>query len=207
MTIDKALEEYLPGYLTLSPKQREFLVALHSLAGRASAHGYFLQKFFDQHGDVMMQGDGWSEFQVFSFKSGKRSSVDGIILSNSCDISLGNKRARPPKVTFAPIVKLSAVRARFEEWGFNAQQIKGRLKAIREQSPTATFYLPANGPLDEEHVVFLDDLHSIQVSLCEKSKKLFRLSEEGHYLLIFKLSVHFCRRHGSQSTPFHMGAS
>ena len=65
----------------------------------------------------MLQGDGWRGFQLFSFESGERRSIQGIVLSNSCDISEDNQRVVAPKVVFAPIVKLAAIEARFREEG------------------------------------------------------------------------------------------
>lgn len=58
------------------------------------------------------------------------------------------------------------------------------------------FYLPADGVLEEEYVVMLDDVHSMPSNIFieqTEKQKLFTLSMAGFYLFVFKLSVHFCR--------------
>ncbi len=193
MTFDAdTLRRQIPYYLTAAPAQKELVGELKALNEGAMV-GYYLHKLSDPHGDNMMQGDGWPGFQLFSFQSGDRSSVRGIVMSNSCDVSPDNDRALSPKVTFAPIVKLSAIRNRLEQRDFTPAQIDGKLQSIRTQSVTSIFYLPADAPLDEEYVALLDDLHSMPVAAYEKNEKLFTLSMAGFYLFVFKLSVHFCR--------------
>ena len=188
-----ALRQQIPYYLTADPDQRAFLTELKALS-EGSNRGYFIASNFDPFLAEMLQGDGWRGFQLFSFKSGTRSTIRGIILSNSCDISLENERVLPPKITFAPIVRLSSIETRFQERGLNSEQINSRLQTIRLQSVTNMFYLPADEPLDEEHVALLDDLHSMPVEVHrETAEKLFTLSMAAFYLFVFKLSVHFCR--------------
>lgn len=193
MTFDaEAFSKQIPDYLTAAPEKKALVSELKALSEGATT-GYYLHKLSDPHGDKLLQGDGWPGLQVFSFKSGNLSSVRGIVLSNSCDVSPDNDRAWPPKVTFAPIVKLSAIRARFEQRSFAPSQIKGKLDAIRAQKVTNIFYLPADNHLSEEYVALLDDLHSMPVANHIKNEKLFTLSMAGFYLFVFKLSVHFCR--------------
>lgn len=196
MTFDvDTLRQQIPFYLTADPKQKELIKGLKALSEGAN-EGYFLATEEDPHANDMLQGDGWRGFQVFSFASGHRNMARGIVLSNSCDVSPENERVLPPKVTFAPVVKLSSIKVRFEERGLRHEQIEPRLQAIRSQAITSMFYLPADGPLDEEHVALLDDLHSMPIEAHrEAAEKLFTLSMVGFYLFIFKLSVHFCRLH------------
>lgn len=194
MTFDaEALQKQLPYYLTAAPEQKALVIELTALINGAQT-GYFISKLFDPHIDEMLQGDGWRGFQVFSFASGSRNFVRGIVLSNSCDVSPDNERTLPPKVAFVPIIKLSAIRARLEQRGLNPTQIESRILAIRSQSITSIFYLPAEGPLEVEYVALLDDLHSMPVDAHHlAAEKLFTLSMAGFYLFVFKLSVHFCR--------------
>jgi len=196
MTVStEALQQQIPYYLTSEPEQKEFLSSLSSLTSGAK-HGYFLSSSFDPYKEEMLQGDGWRGFQVFSFSNGTKLPIRGIVLSNSCDISADNVRALPPKVVFAPLVKLASIEAKFAAAGLHEAQIVDKVAAIRAQKASSLFYLPADGPLDEEYVVILDDVHSMpsNVFLEDTSKnKLFTLSMAGFYLFVFKLSVHFCR--------------
>jgi hypothetical protein len=189
----EALQQQIPYYLTADPAKKVLLAELKSLS-EGAVQGYFTPSELDAHKGEMLQGDGWRGFQVFSFATGDRNRVRGIILSNSCDLSPENERVLPPKITFAPIIRLAKLEERFLDSGLKQEQIKSRLQAIRSQSITSMFYLPADDPLSTEYVALLDDLHSMPVeALREVSDKLFTLSMAGFYLYVFKLSVHFCR--------------
>ena len=191
----ESLQKQIPYYLTAEPERRALVSELKAL-NEGSTQGYFIQKKFDPYNSIMLQGDGWSGFQMFSFLKGERRRIRGIILSNSCDIALENQRTLAPKIVFASIVKLANIRIRFEKLKLDHDQIESKLLAIRSQSISNIFYLPAGGPFDEEHVALLDDLHSIPVAASPKlGEKIFTLAMPGFYLFAFKLSVHFCRLH------------
>lgn len=194
MTFDvQALQQQLPYYLNADPAQKIFLSELKALSNGAT-RGYFLPRQFDSHVDTVLQGDGWTGFQIFSFPAGEKHNVRGIVLSNSCDVSVDNKRTIPLKVVFAPIVKLTGIEKKFRESGLGNEPVEAKLQAIRSQTVTNMFYLPAEDPLTEEYVALLDDVHSMPIeALNGVGKKLFTLSMAGFYLFIFKLSVHFCR--------------
>ena len=197
MTFDAdALRQQIPFYLTAAPAQKVLVSELKSLIDGAD-RGYFIPAGSDGYKTEMLQGDGWRGFQIFSFKSGNVNAARGIVLSNSCDVSAENARVLPPKLTFAPIVKLSKLVARFEEHGLDGKKVSSRLTDIKAQRVTNMFYLPADGLLDEDHVALLDDLHSMPVDVFHQqaAEKVFTLSMAGFYLFVFKLSVHFCRLH------------
>ncbi len=196
MTFDAdALRQQIPYYLTAAPAQKVLLDELKKLIEGAE-NGYFIPTGNDGYTAEMLQGDGWRGFQVFSFKSGSVSPARGIVLSNSCDVSRDNARVVPPRVIFAPIVKLSKVVERFKAHGLDETRIASRLTDIKAQRITNIFYLPMDGVLDEDHVALLDDVHSMPVEIHhQNAEKLFTLSMAGFYLFVFKLSVHFCRLH------------
>ena len=188
----ETLKTQIPHYLTSAAAQKEFVEQLDALNEGATV-GYFLNGLRDPYAREMLQGDGWSGFEVLAFASGKRASVRGIVLSNSCDISPDNERAAPTQIVFAPIIKLTAVQAQFEKSGLSAERVNAKIAAIKKQKVTSVFYLPKGEALTEECVVFLDNLHSMPAVSCKKKAKLFTLSQAGFYLFLFKLSVHFCR--------------
>lgn len=196
MTFDAdALRQQIPYYLTAAPSQKALLVELKALTEGADK-GYFIPAGYDDYKAQILQGDGWHGFQVFLFQSKNVKKVRGIVLSNSCDVSPENTRVLPPKVTFAPIIKLSEFTKFFEVRGFDSKKIASRVTAIKAQNVTNIFYLPADGRLDEDYVALLDDLHSMPVEVHRQAaEKLFTLSMAGFYLFVFKLSVHFCRLH------------
>jgi len=55
----------------------------------------------------MLQGDGWTSFQIVHFENLEQRSIKGIVLSNSCDIFPENRRELPSRLSFAPIIKLN----------------------------------------------------------------------------------------------------
>ncbi len=151
--------------------------------------------FTTLHPQDMLQGDGWTELEVFKF-DGSKKSIRGIILSNSCDIDASNQRDFPSKINFAPIIKLSNYQALLERVGLDTAGIEGRISSIRKQEITNIFYLPAETPLESEHIALLDDIHTIDLNHYQKNQskqKIYTLSQIGFYAFLFKLSVHFCR--------------
>ncbi len=60
--------------------------------------------------DIILQGDGWREFQIFKFHTGERSSVRGLVISNSCDVDPDNQRDIPARIIFAPLAQTRGLR-------------------------------------------------------------------------------------------------
>ena len=144
----------------------------------------------------MLQGDGWGGFEMFAFDSGERRTVKGIVLSNSCDISLDNPRDVARRVTFAPLVRLSTYCDKLLRSSRDKKRVNEQIESIRAQKTSNIFYIPAGDSLKEDYIARLDDTHSMPVNpLLESAnkEKLFTLSNTGFYMLILKLSVHFCR--------------
>jgi hypothetical protein len=99
-------------------------------------------------------------------------------------------------VIFAPLVRLAAYKALLDCSGIGAERVAAKIDAIKAQRTTSIFYLPAGNILDEDYVVRLDEAQSMPVAAHTARSdrgKLFTLSNTGFYMLVFKLSVHFCR--------------
>jgi hypothetical protein len=188
----ETFKQSIPYYLTADPAQKKLLDELAALTSGVQK-GYYLSAKHDPFGVEMLQGDVWPGLKIFSFDSGDRREIKGIVLSNSCDISAENQRIIPPKITFAPIIKLSSLERRFSDSGLKPDKIAPRMQSIRSQSVSNMFFLPADGPLDDEYVALLSDIHSMPVKAHRDVGKIFTLSMAGFYLFVFKLSVHFCR--------------
>lgn len=189
------LATFLPQYLS-ADDQKVLLDNLSAISQGDENVPYSLSDYDDQHGDRMLQGDGWRGFRAYVFQQDEVKSLRGLVLSNSCDVAPENPRATPPRVTFAPLVRL----AKFEELllasGINQHAIDAKIAAIKAQKTSNVFYIPQGGKVDEEYLVRLDEAHSMPLSIhngVEEREKLFTLSNAGFYMLAFKLSVHFCR--------------
>ena len=195
MTFDaESLQRHIPYYLTA--EDRHVLVSELNAIIAGGAVNYFLSSYHDSFKAEMLQGDGWRGFQLFLFDSGERHSVRGIVLSNSCDVDPANTREIPARVVFAPLVRLAAFRALLDANGIGADRVAAKIDAIRAQRTTNIFYLPAGGPLTEDYMIRFDEVHSMPLSAHVRSsdrEKLFTLTNTGFYMLVLKLSLHFCR--------------
>ena len=197
MNLDaETLIQQIPYYLT-AEDQKVLLDELTAISRGGTAE-YLLSTYRDSFKELMLQGDGWRGFQLFLFETGDRRSVRGIVLSNSCDVDPKNARDVPARVIFAPLVKLAAFEALLKASEIGAERVAAKIAAIKSQKTSNIFYLPAGGALDEDYVVRFDDAHNMPVASHAKSEdreKLFTLSNTGFYMLVLKLSVHFCRLH------------
>ena len=195
MNLDtESLQRQIPYYLTSEDGQA--LVNDLKAISRGGTADYFLGQTRDVFKSDMLQGDGWRGFQLFMFDTGDRCSVQGLVISNSCDVDPNNRRDFPARVIFAPLVKLATYEACLRESSIKQPQIDEKLAAIRAQKTSNLFFLPSGGPLTDDHVVRLDDAHSMPVAAHSDAtdrEKLFTLSNTGFYMLVFKLSIHFCR--------------
>jgi hypothetical protein len=178
---------HLPPYL--SPEKKEQLY--QELKSFPEKFSYYI---FKDEPDVL-QGDGWSGFEIISLETKEVKKIKAIVLSNTCDIDPNNKRVTPPKIIIAPLIALEKFIQVLENEQIPEIEIKEKVKAIKRQEITSIFYLPANEKLEKDHVVLLDDLYSQLFNSFAQSdrKKLFTLSQSGFYLFLLKLSIHFCR--------------
>lgn len=188
------LQKQIPYYLT-AEDQKVLLRELKSFADSGAAN-FLLSDSRDTFKQIMLQGDGWRGFEVFVFDTGERRTVRGLVLSNSCDVDPENQRDWPARVMFAPIVRLSVYEDLLKKSGIDAKKIEAKLASIRAQKTSNMFFLAASDKLPEDCVVRLDDAHTMPVEAHlkrEAREKLFTLNNTGFYMLVFKLSYHFCR--------------
>lgn len=195
MTYDAdTLKHQIPYYL--SAEDRSVLIGELKAISQGMTAEYVLSKYQDTFGEDMLQGDGWRGFILFSFDTSEKRSVRGIVLSNSCDVDPNNPRDLPTRAIFAPLVRLAAFVALLEQNGMDATRIDAKVADIKAQKTTNIFHLPAGAFLDEDYVVRLDEVHSMPLAAHAANvdrQKLFTLSNTGFYMLVLKLSVHFCR--------------
>jgi hypothetical protein len=132
--ITDSIEQHVPRYLT--PQQQSDLVEqLRDFERRPL--------YTSLYPSDILQGDCWTNFQVFQFANGNRERLAGIVYSNSCDVEPANNRALPPKLVFAPLIRFDLYEAKLRAAGtLEPQQIDSMLDAIRKQHITSLFYLP-----------------------------------------------------------------
>jgi hypothetical protein len=187
----------IPEYLTDSKKDK---LTQELLAFNSSSSPLYTTHF--EHD--LLQGDVWSGFEILDFESGARRWIRGIVLSNSCDVSDDNLRHLPASLIIAPILKMSRLADRLKAAGISSDRIESKLRAIENQQVTNMFYLPSSSCLSEAHVALLDQTFSVPYPAFKQRKeknKEFSLNLLGFYLLVFKLSVHFCRLQENVDRP------
>lgn len=145
--------------------------------------------------DLVKQGDGWHGLTAFVFATGERRVRKGVILSNTCDVSTSNPRRTEPNVVFCPLVSVSRFRDRLLANGCARDEVEGYLQALRSQRITNLMHFPAQPTSDDEMLIIFDDVRSqpLESFLSAERAGLFRLTQAAFYLLLMKLSIHFCR--------------
>lgn len=145
------------------------------------------------------QGDVYSEVR------GVRLAADGpthhrqrfMTISNTCDVAEENPRQFDMHVCLAPITTVKKFAAMLLVNGLAENRVNSIIDAIARQQVTNVFFLPQGGGGPAESlIVFLDALQSqnIEVFRSDADKRRdFSLSQVGWYLLLVKLSIHFCR--------------
>jgi hypothetical protein len=187
----ESIRDQIPHYLTEEMK-RGIIEELKKFPDKMQ---YFLLAGYDAD---ILQGDGWTQLQLRHFETGEKIAINGIILSNTCDVASENPRDLPVNIIFAPLVALDAYIKMLEAAGIPKQNVDDKLAAIRRQRVTSLFYIPAGSGLQEDHIVLLDDVHTMPAASFEETKgrqKIFTLSQTGFWLFVLKLSIHFCRFH------------
>lgn len=185
---------FLPQYLTEDIKE-----VLKRELGQFT-NGEIVKSVFTSQlaaSDSIYQGDGLRDLLVVNLPDTRVASSKGLVVSNTCDIDPSNKRYFPSMIAYCPIFRLDKYQTMLEGSGlYSSEQITQHLENIRKQLITQIFYLPAGG-IEGEGLVFLDRLcHSSSDHIDRsdlKNRRLFSLSQFGHYLFLFKLSIHFTR--------------
>ncbi|MCF8224088.1 MAG: hypothetical protein K9J25_13205 [Bacteroidales bacterium] len=187
-------KKYLPSYLTPESKE-ELINDIKGFPGTVDARIYS-SKFKED--EIVYQGDGIQNMLFINLPDTKTHKRNAIIISNSCDINKENVRFFESRVLYAPIFKLE----KYEMILRNSKKksdsaIRNHIINIRKQLNTQIFYLPQLNNEFAESIVFLDRILNVNVDEIEtrnlKKIRLFSLSQFGHYLLVFKLSLHLSR--------------
>lgn len=137
----ESLQQQIPYYLTA--EDRQVLVDELKAISKGGTANYFLSPYKDAFRADMLQGDGWRAFQLFKFDTGERRWVQGIILSNSCDVEPGNARDTPARVISLrwsswPTLKscFAVAKLSHKRWTRNSR------KSGRRRLQTCSFYRP-----------------------------------------------------------------
>ena len=201
--VDGYLERYLPPTLLQGENDkikeglRQFFPEHRT--GKVQYSGFYLASSVS----YFMQGDLIDSLPIvyWNYDANRYETAFSpvMLVSNSCDVSAENQRISQKEALFAQIVSLDDYVHDLTEAGANEETITSILSEIRNQKISNLFYLPPSHLSTKEFLVFFDKIcwHPADIFV----KKLERINDErnlslsnwGYYLLIFKLSLHFCR--------------
>lgn len=191
--LDEEIKKYLPQYLSeieLNNLRKE-LEYFPTDGTKDTVYTIALA-----NADYLLQGDGVANLDYINFPDVVIKPIDVILLSNTCDMSIENKRMNPCRIMYAPILKFDIYARKLRE-SFPSQRVDNHLRDIKAQQISQAMFLPKGGKMDYDGIVFFDRAISIPLSeetmqsMCDN--KLFTLSNFGLYLLLLKLSIHFTR--------------
>ncbi|MBD7987098.1 hypothetical protein H9645_03560 [Luteimonas sp. Sa2BVA3] len=155
--------------------------------------------FLAAHHEIpRLQGDIWSGLPIV------RISADGhaaarparaMLLSNTCDIAEENARDYRAHVTYVPVVRISAFERMLTNGGLPQDRINSIVQSIRLNESTRVFFVEAGAGLEEDCLAMLDQAFSASADILNAGhcERLAVLSDRGHWALVLKMSVHFCR--------------
>jgi hypothetical protein len=122
-----------------------------------------------------------------------------LLISNTCDISEENIRDSEKQALYAPLVKMDSYIDSLKDGGFSKERILTIINNLKTQSYSNIFYMPPNPVNMNEYLILLDNIFwqpssMLKAKLKDINKERFlSLDNFGFYLLITKISYHFCR--------------
>ncbi len=190
-----SLQVFLPQYLS-ETDQKKLVQEIRNYTENPKYSNFFLG---NQRFNGLLQGDGIAAGSLpISDATSRtfRDDVPGVLLTNTCDMSLDNPRSTSLNLSYAPVFDLQKYQKVLAHKK-GQDYAKRTCDDIRQQIFTSYFYLPANSGLGYEGFVHLDKtsncLNSATRSGETIAKRRFSLNQFGHYLFLFKLSIHFTR--------------
>lgn len=188
------ISKFLPRYLS-DDSTENLRKGLEQFTKRAISCSLYTNRLIQEK--TIFQGDALEGMLIVKLPETKIQAAKAIILSNTCDIDLNNQRLFESMIVYAPIFDLEKYEQALKNKQGTDSKIKDHLTAIRQQTITQIFHIPAGGFLKKDGIVFLDRVCSCVNTTIDRStitsKRLFTLSDFGHYLFLFKLSLHFTR--------------
>jgi hypothetical protein len=193
MELAEDIKLYLPQYLS-DDEQKRLREELAKFPMDGTKETIYTNAL--KNADYLLQGDGIDSMPFISFPDLKLKEVPALLLSNTCDMSVDNKRMNHSRIMYAPILNFDTYEKSLRK-NFPNDRVDNHLKDIREQHVSQILFLPKGGNLAYDGIVFFDRAISLPQSedvvngMCER--KLFTFSNFGFYLFLLKLSIHFTR--------------
>lgn len=186
---------YLPKYLSPT-SSKELFDNLKDFPKNISKILYADESLLTE--EVIYQGDGIKDLLYAGLPSGKIDKSKSVVLTNTCDSDINNKRFNPSYISYSPIVQLEKYEKLLSKSFPNQKDaIIEHINCIKKQKVTQIFYLPKGALLEHDSIIIFSMVSScLNESIPRdsiKQRRLFTLSNYGFYLFLFKLSIHFTR--------------
>lgn len=195
MEIVDDIKLYLPQYLSDGEKSR-LRQELASFPVNGTKDTVYTSALKDA--DYLLQGDGIADVQYMNFPDSRISGVPVILMSNTCDMNVGNRRLNESRIMYAPILSYQKYeKALRQRYGNESERVDNFLNDVRNQYVSQILFLPKGALLEYDGIVFFDRALSLPMSkelvdrMC--GKRLFTFSNFGFYLFLLKISIHFTR--------------
>ncbi len=194
MNLVEEIKLYLPKWLS-ADTEKEFYKCITQFPKELDDKSFYTEELVND--ENLFQGDGIRDLLYVNLPSEKIDKVSGVVLSNTCDVSLANERKFfAPRIVYSPIINMERYRTSLLK-RLSQGEVDGHILSVRSQRITQIFYLPGRDGVLEESLVFLDRVCSCKNSEIHreglKDQRLFTLSDFGAYLFLMKLSMHFSR--------------
>lgn len=194
MNLIEEIKLYLPKWLS-ADTEKEFYKCITQFPKEVDHKNFYTEELIDD--ENLFQGDGIRDLLYINLPSERIDKVSGVVLSNTCDISLSNERKFfAPRIVYSPIINMKRYRASLLK-RLSQDEVDGHVLSVRSQRITQIFYLPGREGVLEESLVFFDRVCSCKNSDIQrkglKNQRLFTLSDFGAYFFLMKLSMHFSR--------------
>jgi hypothetical protein len=159
--------------------------------------------------EYLYQGDCIVDIPFTNFNKGNFDTayLNGIIASNTCDISPENDRLDIPNIQFASVFSLKEYIDQLKANDVKQQRIDSFVENLRANKVSNLFYMPEkrNGDtiIIKESFARFDLNVTLPISIFSGEAynknyfpigdRLVSFSNYGFYLFLIKLSVHYCR--------------
>lgn len=186
------IQIYLPKYLS-AESSKELFEGLKDFPENIDSRLYTTYL----NDEIIYQGDGLRNMLAVNLPDVNLKSVNGMVLSNTCDIEQSNKRPFPSQIIYSPIINLERYKAGLLSTIGSEERVNNHILEIRKQKITQIFFLPSFGDTLDESIIFLDRIFNISNDYIDRPTlgkiRIFSLSDYGNYLFLLKLSIHFTR--------------
>lgn len=184
----------IPSYLSEGAQEalRDALRSFPDMSGKA-----FYTSSIPDSEKTLFQGDGLKDVLIVDLPSLNVKEVNCIIISNTCDMDEANQKLNPSRVLYAPIMRLSDYKRSLLDSGADESRVMSHIESLKSQEVNQLFYLPSQDGILNDSIVYLDRILNLPNSYFKRSdlkeKRVFSLTQYGHYLFLVKLSMHFSR--------------